>query len=115
MMPVTGIVQGTVEVAALQARIDQVNAVMRSHGGRLELIGVDLHGVVELRFAGMCQGCPFRPVTMHATVVPALSEVQGVTEVRADGTRVSEFAAERLRAAFGGAMPHLPSVSSAAQ
>lgn len=97
-----------VDLDALRVRLRQVCAVMRSHGGAIELADVDARGVVELRFTGMCQGCPFRPVTMHSTIVPALLAVPGVTEVRAPGARVSEHAERRLRAAFGDQGPRLP-------
>jgi Fe-S cluster biogenesis protein NfuA len=107
MMP-AAIAPSTVDVPALERRLAQVCAVMRSHAGAVELVEVGLDGVVELRFTGMCQGCPFRPLTMHGTIVPALMEVPGVTEVRAAGARISEFAAERLRVALGDRPPHLP-------
>jgi Fe-S cluster biogenesis protein NfuA len=99
-----------VDRAALEQCIRQVCAVMRSHAGAIELVGVDAAGIVELRFTGMCQGCPFRPLTMHATIVPALLSVPGVNEVWAAGARVSEFAQERLRAALGDRPPHLPTL-----
>jgi Fe-S cluster biogenesis protein NfuA len=99
-----------VDRAALAQRIRQVCAVMRSHAGAIELVGVDAAGVVELRFTGMCQGCPFRPLTMHGTIIPALLAVPGVTEVWAAGARISEFAQERLRAALGDRPPHLPAL-----
>lgn len=99
-----------VDQAALEQRIRQVCAVMRSHAGAIELVGVDPVGVVELRFTGMCQGCPFRPLTMHGTIVPALLDVGGVTEVWAAGARISEFAQERLRTALGDHPAHLPAL-----
>lgn len=99
---------GPVDVARLRDRIRQVCALMRSHAGGVELVDVDSAGVVELRFTGMCQGCPFRPVTMYGTIVPALLAVPGVSEVRAAGARISEFAAERLQAAVGEQGMRLP-------
>ncbi len=90
-----------VDLERLRARVEQVCAVMRSHAGGVELAAVSPEGVVELRFTGMCQGCHFRPLTLHATIVPALMAVPGVTEVRAPGARISDEAEERLRAALG--------------
>jgi hypothetical protein len=58
----------------------------------------------------MCQGCPFRPLTMHGTIIPALLEVTGVSEVWAAGARISEFAQARLRAALGDHPPRLPAL-----
>lgn len=91
----------SVDRDALQARIRQVCAVMRSHAGAIELVDVTPDGVVEVRFLGMCQGCQFRPLTMHATIIPALLAVPGVTEVSGAGARISEYAAQRLQAAIG--------------
>lgn len=99
-----------VDRTTLEQRIRQVNAVMRSHAGAIELVGADPHGVVEVRFTGMCQGCPFRPLTMHGTIIPALLDVPGVTEVWAAGARISEFAQDRLRAALGDRPTHLPAL-----
>jgi Fe-S cluster biogenesis protein NfuA len=99
-----------VDAERLQARVRQVCAVMSSHAGGIELVGVSAGGVVELRFTGMCQGCHFRPLTMHGTIVPALMAVPGVTAVRAPGARISEEAEERLRAALGSWLPPLPAV-----
>lgn len=107
--------QVPVDGDALQARIRQVRAVMRSHGGAIELTGVDARGVVELRFTGMCQGCPFRPVTMHSTIGPALLSVPGVTDVRAPGARVSDHAVQRLRDAFGEQSLRLPPLPGVAE
>lgn len=101
-----------VDQAALNARVAQVSAVMRSHAGGVELVGVSPDGEVELRFTGMCQGCPFRPLTMHATIVPGLSSVPGVTAVRAPGARISEHAVQRLRRAVGAWHPSLPPIKT---
>jgi Fe-S cluster biogenesis protein NfuA len=69
---------------------------MSVHAGAIELLGVSAGGVVRVRFTGMCQGCPFRPLTMHGTIIPALIAVPGVTKVLADGARISDEAAARL-------------------
>lgn len=85
----------------LAQRIAHVNRVMRMHAGAVELIDVTGAGRVTVRFVAMCQGCPFRAVTMLGLITPALESVPGVTEVRADGVRVSEEAAARARATIG--------------
>jgi len=89
-----------VDVAALDQRIEHVNRLMRSHAGAVEVVSVSGDGVLTVRFVAMCQGCPFRPVTLYSLVLPALEAVAGVTEVRAQGVRVSREAAERARAAM---------------
>ncbi|HUB75854.1 MAG TPA: NifU family protein [Solirubrobacteraceae bacterium] len=103
-----------VEPTALEARLRQLRAVMRSHGGTIELVGCDAAGVVTLRFAGACCGCPYRPLTLAATIRPALEALPGVSEVRAGGARLSDEALSRIRSYFEGAapppLPALPAV-----
>jgi Fe-S cluster biogenesis protein NfuA len=97
-----------VDRAELDARIEQVNQLMKTHAGAIELADVSPSGVVTVRFVAMCQGCPFRAVTLLGTIVPAILELPGVTDVHALGVRVSEEAAERLRAAMGESHSWLP-------
>lgn len=73
-----------------------VGAALASHAGGLELAGVGEDGAVTVRFTGMCTGCPYRPLTMAATVRPALLAVGGVTDVQAVGSRISAEAQRRL-------------------
>jgi Fe-S cluster biogenesis protein NfuA len=86
---------------ALKGRIADVNALMSAHAGAVELLDVGADGSVTVMFTGKCRGCEVKPVTMAATVRPALLAVEGVTEVLAAGTRVSEEAARRMAEAFG--------------
>lgn len=69
--------------------------VMRAHGGGLELVrpGPD----AEVRFAGMCAGCPSRPLCMENLVAPALLAMNTVTSVTAAGTRADPAALDRFR------------------
>ena len=87
--------------AALQARLADVNALMRAHAGGVELMDVSREGVVALRFAGKCTGCELKPLTLAGTVRPGLLAVGGVTDVVAEGTNISEEAAQRVAAALG--------------
>jgi Fe-S cluster biogenesis protein NfuA len=87
--------------AALEERISDVNALMSAHAGAVELLDVGADGTVTVMFTGKCRGCEVKPLTMAATVRPALLAVEGVTEVLAAGTRVSEEAARRMAEAFG--------------
>jgi Fe-S cluster biogenesis protein NfuA len=91
-----------VDRVALERRIDQVCRLMSAHAGGIELVGVYASGAVRVRFTGMCVGCTLRPLTMRGTILPALSEIAGVTAVDADGTRISEEAAARLARYLGG-------------
>ena len=74
---------------------------MSAHAGGVEIADVADDGAVRLRFTGMCAGCAFRPLTMEGTIRPAVSAVPGVTSVHADGARISDEAAERLRSRLG--------------
>ena len=82
----------------VRQRLAEIAPAIRAHGGDVELIDVSPGGVVTVRFAGMCTGCPFRPLTMAGTVRPALASVGGVTAVEASGTRISRESEERLAA-----------------
>ena len=97
MTPATDTV-GRVDPAALDAAIDEINAVMRSHAGHIALETVSDDGLVTVRFEAFCTGCPYRPATLYATVRPLLRRVPGVVEVEAYGTAVSEAAARRFKA-----------------
>jgi Fe-S cluster biogenesis protein NfuA len=59
----------------LEARVRQalegVRPYLRSHGGNVELLGVD-DGVVRLRLEGSCHGCPSSAVTMKQTIEEAI-------------------------------------------
>jgi Fe-S cluster biogenesis protein NfuA len=94
--------------ARIDARIDDINVLMRTHAGAIEVDDLSPAGVLTVRFVAMCQGCPFRAVTMYGTVKPLLEELAGVTEVRALGVRVSEEAAARATAAMAEGTSWLP-------
>ena len=101
-----------IDRAALERRIDEVCRLMSAHAGGIELVGVSAAGAVRVRFTGMCMGCTLRPLTMRGTILPALSEIAGVTAVDADGTRISEEAAARL-AGYLGTPSTLPALEPA--
>jgi Fe-S cluster biogenesis protein NfuA len=60
---------------ALEARISDVNALMSAHAGAVELLDVGADGTVTVMFTGKCRGCEVKPLTMAATVRPALLAV----------------------------------------
>jgi Fe-S cluster biogenesis protein NfuA len=76
-------------VAALSAALD-------THAGGLELVSSGGDGSVEVRFTGMCTGCPLRPVSFNGLVKPALLAIDGVRAVHAHGGRISAEAEARL-------------------
>jgi Fe-S cluster biogenesis protein NfuA len=95
----------------LDRAVTWVNGRMRSHAGEIAVVDVDDDGAVEVRFGGMCCGCPYKAVTFEGTVRPALAAVEGVREVRAAGTRISDEAAARLAHYLGGDAPRGDSIS----
>lgn len=80
----------------LDAAIGQINRLLASHGGGIEIAEHASDGHLRIRFVGMCAGCPCKPLTVAATIIPGLEGVAGVTEVEAEGARVSTEVAERL-------------------
>ncbi|HEY6377954.1 MAG TPA: NifU family protein [Candidatus Dormibacteraeota bacterium] len=72
----------------VEAALESVRPYMRSHGGGVELLGVDGE-VVRLRLEGSCHGCPSSAMTMRLAVEKAIFEaapdvasieVEGVAE-----------------------------------
>lgn len=54
--------------------LDGVRPYLGSHGGDVELLGVDDEGVAHLRLAGSCDGCPSSAVTLELAVERAIFE-----------------------------------------
>lgn len=44
--------------------ISSVQAYARSHGGEIELVGVNDEGDVKIRLRGACKGCPMSEMTL---------------------------------------------------
>jgi Fe-S cluster biogenesis protein NfuA len=86
---------------AISARVDEISRVMDVHAGGIELVDVTDEGVVRVRFTGMCTGCPNRPLTTAWAVKPGLFDVDGVTGVEIEGSRISTEAEERLMRYIG--------------
>jgi len=81
---------------SVERRVREVSDVLYAHAGGLALDHIDDDGRVHVNFTGACTGCPYRPVTMAATIRPALLQIEGVTGVEATGSRISEEAERRL-------------------
>lgn len=61
--------------------LDGVRDYIESHGGELELLGVQ-DGVVHVRLSGSCEGCPGSTVTLKRGVEEALrAEFEGFREL----------------------------------
>jgi Fe-S cluster biogenesis protein NfuA/nitrite reductase/ring-hydroxylating ferredoxin subunit len=64
--------------------LDSVRPYVESHGGRVELVGVD-DGVVTVRMSGACQGCAASALTLRRGIEAALREhYPGFREVLAE-------------------------------
>jgi Fe-S cluster biogenesis protein NfuA len=73
----------------LEARVgralDRVRPQLASHGGDVQLLGID-QGVVRLRMTGSCHGCPSSAATLRQTIETAIYDAApDVAEVRVDG------------------------------
>jgi Fe-S cluster biogenesis protein NfuA len=53
--------------ARVEAALDEVRPYLRSHGGGVQLIGID-GGVVHLCLEGACNGCPSSSATLRGAV-----------------------------------------------
>ena len=85
---------------AVLERLEALRPALAAHAGGVELVGHE-GGVVTLRYTGMCTGCHLRPLTTASTIRPALLELEGVTAVEIEGSRISAEAEARLTAALG--------------
>ena len=97
--------------------LEKVRPYLGSHGGDVELIGIDeARGVVKLRLGGSCDGCPSSMVTVKLAVEGAIKEaapeimqveVEGVAEA-GDTPRPIESLLAKTHANGNGAKPRLP-------
>ncbi len=76
------------EARVLQA-LEQVRPYLRSHGGNVELLGLD-DGVARLRLVGNCHGCPSSAMTMKQTIEEAIvGRAPDVVAVEVEGETAS--------------------------
>lgn len=52
--------------------LDSVRPYLASHGGNVELVGVEEDGTVSLRLEGSCHGCPSSEATLKFTIEEAI-------------------------------------------
>jgi Fe-S cluster biogenesis protein NfuA len=60
-------------VSRVSSALEGVRPALRSHGGDVELLGVEA-GVVRLRLRGSCDGCASSATTLRLTVEQAIRE-----------------------------------------
>jgi Fe-S cluster biogenesis protein NfuA len=62
--------------------IENVRGALQSHGGDVELVGIDEDNTVRVKLQGACQGCPGAAMTMKLGIERILKEkVPQVKEV----------------------------------
>jgi Fe-S cluster biogenesis protein NfuA/nitrite reductase/ring-hydroxylating ferredoxin subunit len=57
--------------ARLASALDEVRPYLESHGGNVELLGIE-QGTVRLRLEGSCSGCPSSTVTLKLAIEEAI-------------------------------------------
>jgi Fe-S cluster biogenesis protein NfuA len=70
--------------------LETVRPDLQSHGGNVELIGID-EGVVRLRLKGSCSGCPSSLMTLKLTIEQAiLAMAPDVVAIETEDEEVSQ-------------------------
>lgn len=65
--------------------LEEVRPYMESHGGGVELVGIEA-GVVRLKLAGSCSGCPSSTMTLKLAIEDAIHKAApDVDEIVAEG------------------------------
>jgi Fe-S cluster biogenesis protein NfuA len=69
----------------VQDTIEAIRGSLQSHGGDVELVGIDDDNTVKVRLQGACHGCPGATMTMKMGIerilrekVPEIKEVVAV-------------------------------------
>ncbi|WP_149359633.1 NifU family protein [Lolliginicoccus suaedae] len=85
--------------ARVRKALDSVRPYLGSHGGDVDLIGVE-EGVVRLRFQGTCKSCPSSSVTLELAVEDAVrSAAPEITSIEVDTEQPAENGSSGLIAA----------------
>jgi Fe-S cluster biogenesis protein NfuA len=76
-----------VDIALLEAALDEIRPALQGDGGDLALLGVDDEGVVTVELMGACGDCPLQIVTLAAGIeVLVQRRVPGVSGVVAQSS-----------------------------
>ncbi|MFH2128675.1 MAG: NifU family protein [Pseudomonadota bacterium] len=68
----------------VEAALNEARPELVKHGGNVELLGVNLEGVVLVRLVGACSGCKHADATLANIIEKTLKErLKGVTRVEA--------------------------------
>ena len=68
----------------VRGALDEVRPYLASHGGNVELLGVE-DGVVRLRMEGSCSGCPSSTMTLKLAIEDAIHKARRTSEHRGGG------------------------------
>jgi Fe-S cluster biogenesis protein NfuA len=80
----------------VRGALDGVRPYLTSHGGNVELVGLDERGVLSLRLEGSCHGCPSSSATLKSTIEQAIrAAAPDVTEIVVVGADASVQGAAR--------------------
>jgi Fe-S cluster biogenesis protein NfuA/nitrite reductase/ring-hydroxylating ferredoxin subunit len=79
----------------IREAIEKVRPYLKSHGGGVEVLGIDDAGVLTLRLQGSCHGCPSSTLTVKLALERAIKEAAPeITAVRAEGVDERDPAAQ---------------------
>ena len=95
----------SLETRVLQA-LDKVRPYLDSHGGNVELLGID-EGVVRLRMNGSCKSCPSSSVTLKLAIEEAIyAAAPDVVAIEAENVTQQETVATGF-VQIGGLAPQM--------
>jgi Fe-S cluster biogenesis protein NfuA/nitrite reductase/ring-hydroxylating ferredoxin subunit len=87
----------------IREAIEKVRPYLKSHGGGVEVLGIDDEGVLMLRLQGSCDGCPSSTLTVKLALERAIREAAPeITAVKAEGVAERDPAAQGAGPAAGG-------------
>ena len=70
----------------VRGALEKTRPYLKSHGGNVELVGIDEPGVVRLRLQGSCHGCPSSAMTLKLAIEQAIQEAApDVTAIVVEG------------------------------
>jgi Fe-S cluster biogenesis protein NfuA/nitrite reductase/ring-hydroxylating ferredoxin subunit len=58
----------------VRGALEKSRPYLKSHGGNVELVAIEVSGVVRLRMQGSCHGCPSSAVTLKLAIEQAIYE-----------------------------------------
>lgn len=88
-------------ILAVQHVLDSdLRPLLHFHGGDVHIMEISPEGVVRLDYTGACHGCHLQMITHLVTMRARLVQIPGVSDVVADGIRLSQAAQERVAAAY---------------